>query len=87
MTLKLLATVYLITSLFNAFLYGATSSIFHQSSLITHTPINVKFLKLSWLESPGIYILTNMFNFDHPHLVIIVTLMGYNISYINHCRK
>ena len=43
MTLKLLPTVYLITRLFNAILYGATSLIFNQLLLITHVPINVKF--------------------------------------------
>ena len=40
MALKLLPTVYLITRLFNAFLYGATSSISNQSLLITHAPHN-----------------------------------------------
>ena len=48
MTLKLLPTVYLITRLFNAFLYGATSSIFNQLLLITHAPINAKFYYNIW---------------------------------------
>ena len=49
MTLKLLPTVYLITRLFNAFPYGATSSIFNQLLLITHLlPINVKFYYNIW---------------------------------------
>ena len=32
----------------NAFLYGATSSIFNQLLLITHAPINVKFYYNIW---------------------------------------
>ena len=47
MSLKLLPTVYLITRLFNAFLYGATS-IFNQLLLITHALINVKFYYNIW---------------------------------------
>ena len=42
MTLKLLPIVNLITRLFNAFPYGATSLIFNQLLLVTHAPINVK---------------------------------------------